>query len=356
MADERIGFAIAGCGVIAPWHAYGITHSGLTELRAVFDVVFDRAKGLAADVASKYGVPEPRVCRTLDELLEDSSVSALSVCTPSGLHAEIGIAAAGAGKHVLCEKPIDITLEHIDALVRACQDAGVKLGCIFQRRTSPLWQGIRRAVREGALGKMLLGDAYLKYYRSQAYYDSGDWRGTWALDGGGCLMNQGVHCIDQVQWIMGPVRSLYAQTDHLARSIEVEDVACAVLRFESGAMGVLEGTTGIAHPGVDHRLEFHGETGTIRVFEESIVEWNVPGVDQGEFIPRGTAGQEAATADPTAIGMEGHLQQIRDMAEAIRDDRDPMVTGPEARKAVEIILAVYRSSQQGQPVSFPLEQ
>jgi len=334
MAEECVGFGIIGCGVIAPWHSYAITHTGLTKLAAVCDIVPEKAEAAADDAAEKYGIERPRVYAAPEDLLADDAVQAVSICTPSGLHAEIGVAAAQAGKHMLSEKPIDVDLAAIDAMIAATEQAGVKLGCIFQRRTSPLWQGIQRAVSSGALGKMLLGDAYLKYFRSQEYYDSGDWRGTYALDGGGCLMNQGVHCVDLLYWVMGPVAGICGHADHLA--------------------GILQGTTGIAKPGVSHRLEFHGETGTIRVDGERIVEWNVPGVEQEEFIPSADESEGSATSDPTAIGMQGHVDQVADLARAIIEDGTPMVPGPEARNAVEIILGVYAASRKAQPVRLPL--
>lgn len=313
------------------------------------DCIPERAEKLAAE----YG--NPKVYVDYHELLADPGVDAVCICTPSGMHADMGIAAAGAGKHVLCEKPIDIDLDKIDRLTAACRQAGVKLGCIFQRRTSGMWRNVREVVRSGRLGRMVLGDAYLKYYRSQEYYDSGDWRGTWALDGGGALMNQGVHCVDVLQWIMGPVRSVFAYTAHLVRNIEVEDTAVAALSFASGAFGVIEGTTSVT-PGMDHRLEFHGAEGTIRVDGEKMAAWDVPGDEPAFFEGNGGVDMKAGTAasSPTAIGTEGHQMQVENLVRAVREDHDPMVTGEEARRSVEIILAIYESSRTGREVRLPL--
>lgn len=339
---EPIGYGIIGCGVIAPWHARAVTEfvQG-ARLVAVADPVAEKARALA----EKFGAPH--VYTDARDLLARPDIQAVSICTPSGLHGEIAIAAAQAGKHVLTEKPMEITLPKIDAMIDACQRHGVKLAVIFQRRASPLWQKIRETVRSGKLGKMLLGDAYLKYYRSQEYYDSGDWRGTWALDGGGALMNQGVHLVDQLQWVMGPVESVYSHADHLARNIEVEDTTVSVLRFKSGAFGVLEAATSVV--GMDHRIEFHGDRGTITVYGEKIEKWIVPGEEMPTFEP--VAG--SMSTDPTAIGLSGHIAQIQDFIDAIRLDRPPMVTGEDGRAAVEIILAVYRSARTGQPVTLP---
>ena len=344
---EKIRFGIVGCGVIAPWHAGAILAAPNAELTAVCDIEVSKAEKLAAEYGS------PRVYDNHLALLEDPEVDAVCVCTPSGLHAAIGVDAARAGKHVLSEKPLDITLSNMDALIAACRENGVRLGCIFQRRTSPMWRAVRDAVRSGKLGKLVVADAYLKYYRSQEYYDSAGWRGTWELDGGGALMNQGVHCVDLMRWIVGDPATVFGRCDHLARKIEVEDAACAVVTYANGAMGIIEGTTCV-YNGVPHRLEFHGETGNIMVEGERIVRWET--VDGSEPPDLGGAEQEgSASAKPTDIGNEGHRIQIQDFAEAVLNGRDPMVTGEDARGAVELILGIYRSSREGAPVTFPLQ-
>ncbi len=338
---DKVRFGIIGCGVIAPWHARSIVDIEEAELLACCDIIRERAEKLAEE----FGVP--RVYTNHKELLADPDIDAVCICTPSGLHGPIAIDAAHAGKHIMCEKPIEITLPKIDATIQACREAGVKLGVIFQRRTSPVWHKIKETIEAGKLGKMVLGDAYLKYYRSQEYYDSGEWRGTWELDGGGALMNQGVHMVDILRWIMGPVESVYALADHLVRRIEVEDTACAVIKWKSGAFGVLQGTTSVT-PGMPHRLEFHGELGSILTEGERIVKWAVPGEEEPSMEQKVQIG--SSESDPKSIATEGHRIQIRDLCYAIREDREPMVTGEEARKAVEIILAVYESARTGRPV------
>jgi len=348
LPGQNIGFGIIGCGMISPWHAASITSASGAQLVAVCDVVQEKAEKLA----SEYGAP--KVYLDYHKLLSDPDIDAVCICTPSGMHSDMAIDAARFGKHVMCEKPIDISLQKIDAMIAECRRAGVKLGAIFQRRTSPVWNKIKDAIAAGKLGRMVLGDAYMKYYRSQEYYDSGDWRGTWALDGGGALMNQGVHCVDMLRWIMGPIESVYSHADHLVRKIETEDTAVAVLKFANGAFGVLEATTSVC-PGMDHRLEFHGEFGSIRVEGEKIVEWSVPGEE--DIIEESASDIDikmgTAASDPTAIGMEGHKALIQDFADAIREDREPLITGEEAKKAVEVVLAVYESSRTGQPAKLP---
>lgn len=341
---DKIRFGIVGCGVIAPNHARAVLAVEDAELAACCDIIPERAEKLAAD----HGAP--KVYTSYDEMMADPDIDAVCVCTPSGLHGEVTIAAARAGKHVMCEKPVEITLEKIDRMVDECRKAGVKLGVIFQRRTSSLWHTIKKVIDEGRLGKLVLGDLYMKYFRSQEYYDSGEWRGTWELDGGGCLMNQGVHMIDILRYLMGPAESIYALADHLVRKMETEDTACAVIKWKNGAFGVLQGTTSVT-PGMNHRLEIHGELGGIIAEGENILRWNVPDVPNPKEV-KDNVGD--TSSDPKAVAADGHTIQIQDLCRAIKEDRDPMVTGEEARKAVELILAIYRSAQTGQVVKMPL--
>lgn len=340
---QKVGYGIIGCGVIAPWHARAFKNIAEAKLVAVCDIIPEKAEKLKTDFEAEYAYTDYR------EMLARDDIHIVSISTPSGMHADIGIDAAMAGKHILTEKPIDINLVKIDKLIQTCDVQNVKLACIFQRRTSNLWKLVKRTVDEGKLGKMVLASAYLKYFRSQEYYDSADWRGTWALDGGGALMNQGVHLVDILRWIMGPVDTIFAFADHLARKIEVEDTAVASMRFKSGAFGTLEGTTSVM-PGMAHRMEFHGEKGTIAVDGEKIVRWDVPGDDKEEVLKGLEDKVGDASSDPTAIGADGHQQQIADLIAAAKEDRDPMISGREARNAVELILAVYQSAKSGQPV------
>jgi len=209
-------------------------------------------------------------------------------------------------------------------------------------------------MEKGELGRIVLGDIYAKYYRSQLYYDSGAWRGTWEFDGGGALMNQGIHLIDLLQWYMGPVDTIYGYAETLARKIEVEDTSVAVLKFKSGALGVIEGTTSVYPETIPHRIELHGDKGSIMLQGEGIRRWEVMGED-GKVISRaeeagGTENTEKAIASPTDIGMEGHIILVRDMVEAIREGKEPMISGEEGRKSIQIILAIYQSAKTGKPV------
>ncbi|MCK5329024.1 MAG: Gfo/Idh/MocA family oxidoreductase, partial [Candidatus Latescibacteria bacterium] len=348
MKDGKLGYGIVGCGVIGPWHAESVKRCADAELVAVCDI--DEEKGLA--FAEKFG--GVAFHKDYKELVAREDVDVISVCTPSGAHAEVMIAAAEAGVHVLCEKPIEIELDQIDAMIRAAKDHHIKLGCIFQRRTYEVSKKVREAVMRGDLGKMVLADAYLKYYRSQEYYNSAGWRGTWALDGGGALMNQGVHGVDLLLWLMGddPVVSVYAKADHLVRDIEVEDTSVALITFESGAYGVIEGTTSV-NPGEETKIMLHGKLGTINLDEGKIGRWATTTGEDDRAEEQEIEVEEqkgGGTADPTAISIAGHIDLVKDMVAAIKEDREPMVSGESARKSVALILAIYESAKTGKEV------
>lgn len=347
--SEKLGWGIIGCGVIGPSHAGAVKECEETELRAVCDVVEEKAGKMAED----YG-GEP--CTDLKDLLERDDIDCVSICTPSGMHAEHAIAAARAGKHVLCEKPIDISLASIDRLIQVCKAQQVKLGVIFQRRTYDATRIAREAVQGGTLGQMVLGDACLKYYRSPEYYKSAGWRGTWALDGGGALMNQGVHGVDQLLYIMGDVESVFARADHLVRDIEVEDTSVACLKYKSGAFGAIVCTTSV-NPGEGTRIELNGNLGTIILCDQEFTKWAVSDSPskRGENDESKCGKPESqGVGDPTAISQKGHAAQVADLVRAIREDRDPMVTGESARKSVELILAIYESARTGKEIKLPL--
>lgn len=335
----KIRFAIIGAGVIGPMHAKVITDNPRAELVAVCDIIPERAKALG----DKYGVP---YYEDYHEVLALADVDVVNICVPSGIHGEIAVAAAEAGKHVLCEKPLEITREKMDEMIAACDKAGVKLGCVFQRRAVALSQGVKRVIEEGHLGKLVLGDAYLKYYRDQKYYDSAGWRGTWELDGGGALMNQGVHGIDLIQWLMGDVESVYARAGALVRDIEVEDTAVISVRYKNGALGVIQGTTSV-YPGYDTRFEIHGEKGSIIFGDQGIVSWEFLDAD----VPRPQESESVGgSSDPASIASLGHYLIVDDMISAILENREPMINGREARRSVDLILAIYESARTNREV------
>jgi predicted dehydrogenase len=273
---------------------------------------------------------------------------------PSGLHAKLGIQCVEAGKHVICTKPIDITLESIDALLQAAKRKGVLIGATHQCRGMSVYKRCRQAIDEGRLGKLLYGNAFVPWYRTDQYYSDG-WHGTRALDGGGALMNQSIHYVDLLIWMLGQPTHVFGYAEELAHPmIEVEDCASAVVKFENGSQGIIQGTT-CTYKGHPAKLEIHGTKGNAVMVGDELQLWEVEG-DGTEYHP--TAGQLAGAADPK-MGMIGeavqaHADQIADLLAAIEEGRKPVLSGEEARRAVELILAIYRASGTGQVVKLPL--
>jgi len=338
---KEIRFGIIGCGTISNWHADAIGEIEGATLVGVTDV-YEPAR---IAFAEKRGV---KAYESAEALLAEPEIDVVCICTPSGLHAPLAIAAANAGKHAVVEKPMALTHEEIADLVEAFDKNNVKLGVVSQLRFSAAVQALKRAVDSGALGKLVVADLSMKFFRSQEYYDKGGWRGTWKMDGGGALMNQGIHGIDILQYVMGPIKSVSGIARTLVRNIEVEDTAVAVLEFENGALGQIVGTTSIA-PGSDRVLEICGSEGTIVLTEDSVTSWECPNMAiPEELVQNNRTGSTAA--DPTNFSIAGHVRQLQDMVDAIREDRAPMITQHDGRKPVELILAIYESSKTGKPV------
>ena len=266
------------------------------------------------------------------------------------------MACARAGKHVLSEKPLDVTTKRIDKIIAATEKAGVRLGCIFQSRFAEANRLIKQAIDQGRFGKLVLGDAYIKWYRSPEYYASGAWRGTKKLDGGGALMNQGIHQIDLLQWFMGPVAKVQAQTTRaLHAGLEVEDLATVMLEFTSGAYGVIEGSTAI-WPGHPARVEVHGTDGSAYVEDGAIKFWQFKkarAVDKkvADLMTRESELGSGAGDPLSSLKIGGHLLQIEDFAQALLKDRPPYIDGREGRNAVALIEAIYKSAATGRAVS-----
>ncbi len=354
---QTIGFGIIGCGVIAPTHADAIraNEPNGAELVAVYDVVLEAAQKLAA----RYNVA---AYSDLTAFLAHPGLDVVNVCVPSGLHSQVGIAAARAGKHLMMEKPLDITLEAADQLIQTCREQRVKLAVISQHRFNPAMRQLRTALEAGRFGDLVLGDAIIKWYRTQQYYDSAGWRGTYRFDGGGALMNQGVHYIDLLQWTMGAVKSIRAVTHTRTHQIEVEDVALAIVQFENGAIGIIEGSTSV-YPGLPERLEISGRDGTVILEAGRIKTWEFrdekgeAGNYGGVAKPPNAENSSAVTgaADPAAISGGGHVFQVSDILEAIRQQREPILNGVEARKPLEIILAIYQSARENREIFLPLK-
>jgi predicted dehydrogenase len=337
----EIGFGVVGVGLIGKVHTEAV--KSIPGARLVG--VCGRNEKNIAEFAAQFATTG---YTNYEEFLEHPDLKVVTICTPSGTHAELGIKAARAGRHVLVEKPIEIRLERADALIDACEKAGVKLGVIFQSRFLPDVQRLKRAIVEGKLGRLMIGDAYVKWYRVPEYYAPGSWHGTHALDGGGALINQAIHTVDLLRWMMGPAETVFAMKAALRYPhIEGEDTLVSSLRFRNGALGVIEAATS-AKPGFKRRLEITGEKGTVILDGDSISCWSIDGeseaVGEGEQITDGSA-------NPAAISNEGHRRQIEDMMNAVIEDRAPVVDGKEGRKSLELVTALYNSAAKGQAVA-----
>jgi predicted dehydrogenase len=333
--NNRVRFAVVGCGVIARSHFTGIERAEAAELVAVCDADAGRAE----EYGARY---EVRSFTDYAELLAWDGVDVVCLCTPSGMHASQTVQAAQAGKHVVCEKPMAIKLEDARGMIAACEANRVKLATIFPRRMSPTSQFVKKLLGEGRLGKLSLCSGYVKFYREQSYYDSAGWRGTWAMDGGGAMMNQGIHTIDLLQWLAGPVESLRGYARSVLRSIEVEDTAVVSLQFRSGALGSIEATT-TAYKQPNHRIVLHGEYGTVILTDDEITTLDV----LGEAI-------EIPVFPSFSLFPDGHSAQIHDMAQAVLEDRQPIVSGEDGLHSLEIILGTYESQQTSREVHIPL--
>ncbi|HTN76423.1 MAG TPA: Gfo/Idh/MocA family oxidoreductase [Pirellulaceae bacterium] len=346
-----IGFGIIGCGMIANFHAKAIADLPGAKLLGCVDAFPASADRFAATVGCQ-------AYHTLEAMLANPAIQVVTICTPSGLHMEPAVAAAQAGKHVIVEKPLEITLDRCDKIIRACEKAGVVLSTIFPARFHEPARLIRQAIDQGRFGRLTLGDAYVKWFRTQEYYDGGKWRGTWKLDGGGALMNQAIHSVDLLTYFMGPVKRISAMTATLAHErIEVEDVATASLLFESGALGTIEASTA-TYPGHLKRLEISGSHGSATMVEEDITFWKFAkeAKKDADLLAK-MAGQTktgGGAADPTAIGHHGHTLQFKDVLNAIKKGTKPVIGGPEGRRPVEIILAIYKAAETGKAIDLPL--
>ncbi|MBN1808472.1 MAG: Gfo/Idh/MocA family oxidoreductase [Planctomycetes bacterium] len=350
---EKLGFGIVGCGMIADFHGMAVNAMKGGRLVCVHDVI----PASAGRVGAEFGVPS---YTDLDEFLKHPGLDIVTIATPSGAHMEPALKALKAGKHLAVEKPLEVTLERCDRIIAAAKKARRKVAGIFPSRFGGSMLAVKKAVDAGRLGSPSLGIALIPWYRTQAYYDSGGWRGTWKLDGGGALMNQSIHTIDLLQWLMGPVVQLSAYAGLLAhKRIEVEDVAAAALRFKSGALGSIVGTTA-AYPGTARRVELYGDKGSIVIVDTDIVSWEFDGKlasDKAVLRKYGPKkGPAHGAADPRAISFEGHQLQFENLVESIRKGTPLLVDAAEARKSVEVILAVYASALGGRPVSFPLKK
>ncbi len=334
----RVNIGILGAGNISETHARAAAAIPGVRIVAVHGGNVERARRLA----EAYGAA---AYDSLDAFLAHQPMDIVAIGSPSGLHAEQGIAACRRGLHVLVEKPIDVTVERADALIEAAKDAGVTLGVFFQDHVQPDLVRARDAIAAGRLGRPLLASARVKWYRPPEYYAQSRWRGTWALDGGGALMNQGIHTVDLLLWMLGPVRRVAAKTATLQHAIEVEDTALAILEFESGAVATLEATTA-AWPGYRRRVEISGTEGTLVIEHDRLVAVDVRNPEP-ELSSGAGADANASASSPVVSDVRGHQRLLEDFIEAVRTGRPPRCSGQEARASVQLAAAIYEAARTG---------
>jgi len=345
-SSTELGFGIIGSGTIAHFHALAINDT--TGARLVG--VASRNATTARALAEKHGAPFHTT--EVDELVARPDIHVICIATPSGAHLEPALAAIRAGKHLVIEKPLEITVERIDAVLTAAQSAGVVVAPIFQARFGANVRHLKTAIETGRLGRLVLASAYIKWHRPAAYYQG--WKGSRALDGGGAAMNQGIHGIDLLQWLAGmPVEVFGHTARRVHTAIESEDTAVATLRYADGALGTLEASTAL-YPGWSRRIEIGGEHGSVCLEDDTLTKWDFREAQPGDEAIRDAATDTAlgsGASDPKAISHQGHLRQIQDLVNHLRDGTPLGIDGPEARKAVSLIRALYDSAELGRPVT-----
>lgn len=336
----QLRFGLIGCGRVAPRHAESLMSLPDARLVAVADIKESRVQRFA----TQYHAAPHYDYRAL---LDQPDIDVVTICTPSGLHAQMAIDALAAGKHVLVEKPIALSLDDANRMIAAATAADRKLCVVLQNRYNPPMQDLKKLVVEGRLGRLLLGNATVRWYRTQEYYED-DWHGTWAMDGG-ALMNQSIHHIDALQWLMGAPESVFAYTATLAHRMEAEDAGVAVIRFRGGAMGAVEGSTVTYPENLEGSVAVFGEHGSAKVGGTALnrkVLWKVGGEleHERELLTRDQV-------DPSSVYGTSHQAVIADMIAAIHENRDPRTDGPEARKSLALVLAMYESARTGRPMA-----
>jgi len=316
----------------------------------VSDVNADNARKTGQELGVEY-YSNP------DGLLARNDIQLVSICTPSGLHEEVAVKAAGAGKNIVIEKPLEVTLQKIDHIIEACRENGVRLACIFNVRYKEGYEFLKKAIEAGRLGRLINANAFVRWYREPDYYLKSAWRGTWALDGGGALMNQSIHYIDLLQWLAGSVESIYAYTATLLhKSIQTEDTAAAALKFRNGALGVVMAGTSI-YPGFTAQIQITGERGSVSVDDGIITTWAFKDKDDLDLMAEQYMHKQAddrRSSDPMAFDHFYHKKQLQQAVDAFRLGKDHEIDGMEARKSVEIILGIYKSAAKKREIILPL--
>lgn len=344
MSARTFRIGLVGCGRISKNHFDAIGKVDGLELAAVCDTDVERARR----AGEEHGVP---CYRALDEMLRAGTIDVVTICTPSGLHSVQGIAAAQAGKHVVTEKPMSLSLRQADDLVRACDDAGVQLFVVKQNRLNPPIQLVKRAVDKGRFGRIYLANVTVRWQRPQEYYDAEPWRGTWEFDGG-AIMNQASHYVDLIQWLVGPVESVLGKTATQARRIEAEDSGIGILKFRSGALGVIEVNVLTYPRNLEGSITIIGERGTVKIGGTAVnrVEtWTFAEYDDDDKLV------EAANTNPPNVYGFGHEGYYRNVLAVLRGEAKPETDGRAGRKSLELILGIYESAKTGCEVAIPMK-
>ena len=334
------GFGIVGCGMISQFHAKAIAEVRGAKLVACCDTRAESAdRFAAANGCTAY--------HTLDELLADKGVDIVTIATPSGLHMTPALAAAKAGKHVIVEKPLEVTLKKCDRIIRQCAKNGVQLATVFPSRFHDSSVKLKRAIDGGRFGRLTVGDAYVKWYRTQQYYDSGEWRGTWALDGG-VFANQASHHVDLLQWCLGEPTSVFARGCAALAKIETEDTGAAIITFANGALGIIEATTATRPVDLEGSLSILGEKGTVEIggfAANKINTWRFedPIAEDEEVVTR-------YRENPPNVYGYGHIAYLEHVLESVMNGAAALVDGLEGRKSLELITAIYESMATSQPI------
>ena len=339
MSAKKLGVGIVGFGNITPFHIKSISELDNAE----FVALSSRSAEKRSNVEKEFGV---KTFANYEDLVKDDTVDVVVICTPSGFHMEPAVAAAQAKKHVITEKPLDVTVARCNQMIDACELGGVTLSCIFQNRYASDYLKLEEAVHSGKLGKLLLGNAYIKWFRDQAYYDANEWRGTIDGDGGAVVINQGIHTIDLLLNIMDSAQSVFGNTRTVTHDIEGEDLGTANIEFENGALGTIEASTSM-YDAFPEKLEIHGEDGSVIMEAGKIIYWNTKS-DGLLKIEENT--EKSGASDPLAIDYTRHKNQLHSIFDDIINGKTPEVSGTEARKSIQLINGIYESARSGKKV------
>jgi predicted dehydrogenase len=341
-----LGVGIIGAGAVARIHARAFSEVPGTFVAAIADKNPARAEAMARE----FGVP---ACPSVQALLERADVQVVSICTPSGNHEEPALCAARAGRHVIVEKPLEITLARIDRIIEECERHGVRLATVLNNRYREGNLFLKRAIDAGRFGRLLNANVQVRWYRTREYYAQSSWRGTWALDGGGALMNQAIHYVDLLLWFIGDIDSVAAYAGTLLhRQIETEDTAVAIFRSRSAVIGTIVAGT-CMYPGFPARIEISGERGSAAICDGVIDTWALADSDpldaEAKAFMSGRI-DNARASEPMAFDHTYHRKQFEQVVEAIRGDVPVEVSGREGRKSVELIQAIYQSAEESREV------